>query len=155
MIQPCLGQFAEIVYSAVPVEVIYSMLDKLVQPLFPLEGYSAVANSKLVSAFRGKVANLPGYVAYRPATKQLILAFSGTSSLMHALHDLRTLTHRHKSGRGAVHSGFWGLYKGIKASNPELPFLVREAHGTPARIFARFGEYRKAMANTKAKMNSS
>ncbi|PWN22799.1 NADH dehydrogenase, alpha subcomplex, subunit 2 [Microstroma glucosiphilum] len=29
-------------------------------------------------------------------------------------------------------------YKGIKASNPELPFLVREAHGTPARIFARF-----------------
>ncbi|KAG9221889.1 hypothetical protein CCMSSC00406_0005714 [Pleurotus cornucopiae] len=119
-----LGQFAEIVYSAVPVEVIFSMLDRLVQPLFPLEGYSAVANSKLLSAFKGKVANLPGYVAYRPETKQLILAFSGTSSFMHALHDLRTLTHRHKSGRGAVHSGFWGLYKGIKASAIEA---VRKA----------------------------
>lgn len=32
-------------------------------------------------------------------------------------------------------------YKSIKSSNPELPFLVREAQGTPARIFARFGEY--------------
>ncbi|CAO1612565.1 unnamed protein product [Jaminaea pallidilutea] len=29
-------------------------------------------------------------------------------------------------------------YKGIKSSNPNLPFLVREAQGTPARVFARF-----------------
>ncbi|UZJ51315.1 hypothetical protein CBS101457_000635 [Exobasidium rhododendri] len=29
-------------------------------------------------------------------------------------------------------------YKPIKKSNPSLPFLVREAAGTPARVFARF-----------------
>ncbi|PWN53309.1 putative nadh-ubiquinone oxidoreductase 10.5 kda subunit [Violaceomyces palustris] len=29
-------------------------------------------------------------------------------------------------------------YKSIKQSNPDLPFLVRESRGTPARIFARF-----------------
>ncbi|PWN89582.1 NADH dehydrogenase, alpha subcomplex, subunit 2 [Acaromyces ingoldii] len=29
-------------------------------------------------------------------------------------------------------------YAPIKQSNPELPFLIREASGTPARIFARF-----------------
>ncbi|PWN38283.1 NADH dehydrogenase, alpha subcomplex, subunit 2 [Meira miltonrushii] len=29
-------------------------------------------------------------------------------------------------------------YKSIKQSNPELPFLIREASGAPARIFARF-----------------
>lgn len=32
-------------------------------------------------------------------------------------------------------------YKPIKQSNPDLPFLVREAQGTPARAFARFGTY--------------
>lgn len=31
-------------------------------------------------------------------------------------------------------------YKSIKSSNPDLPFLVREASGTPARAFARFGK---------------
>ncbi|ETS62794.1 hypothetical protein PaG_02542 [Moesziomyces aphidis] len=29
-------------------------------------------------------------------------------------------------------------YKPIKQSNPDVPFLVREASGTPARAFARF-----------------
>ncbi|EST07539.1 Ribosomal protein/NADH dehydrogenase domain protein [Kalmanozyma brasiliensis GHG001] len=29
-------------------------------------------------------------------------------------------------------------YQPIKSSNPDLPFLVREASGTPARAFARF-----------------
>ncbi|CAO1620949.1 unnamed protein product [Parajaminaea phylloscopi] len=29
-------------------------------------------------------------------------------------------------------------YQSIKSSNPSLPFLVREAQGTPARVFARF-----------------
>lgn len=28
-------------------------------------------------------------------------------------------------------------YKSIKASNPNLPFLVREAQGVPARLFVR------------------
>jgi hypothetical protein len=31
-------------------------------------------------------------------------------------------------------------YSGIKQANPELPILVREASGTEARAFARFGK---------------
>jgi len=30
-------------------------------------------------------------------------------------------------------------YKSIKQQNPDLPVLIREATGTPARAFARFG----------------
>jgi len=30
-------------------------------------------------------------------------------------------------------------FKTIKASNPKLPFLVREAQNTPARMFVRLG----------------
>ncbi|KOS14907.1 hypothetical protein Malapachy_0839 [Malassezia pachydermatis] len=29
-------------------------------------------------------------------------------------------------------------YKSIKSSNPSLPFLIREAQNTPARVFVRF-----------------
>ncbi|CEH14899.1 NADH:ubiquinone oxidoreductase NDUFA2/B8 subunit [Ceraceosorus bombacis] len=29
-------------------------------------------------------------------------------------------------------------YPAVKQANPDLPFLIREASGTPARIFARF-----------------
>lgn len=31
-------------------------------------------------------------------------------------------------------------YPAVKAANPELPILIREALGTPARAFARFGK---------------
>ena len=30
-------------------------------------------------------------------------------------------------------------YPSLKKSNPDLPILIREANGTPARAFARFG----------------
>jgi NADH dehydrogenase (ubiquinone) 1 alpha subcomplex subunit 2 len=30
-------------------------------------------------------------------------------------------------------------YPVIKKHNPDLPVLIREANGTPARVFARFG----------------
>lgn len=30
-------------------------------------------------------------------------------------------------------------YAVIKQHNPDLPVLIREATGTPARVFARFG----------------
>jgi len=32
-------------------------------------------------------------------------------------------------------------YKDVKASNPHIPFLVREAQGAPARLFVRLGTY--------------
>lgn len=32
-------------------------------------------------------------------------------------------------------------YPVLKKHNPDLPVMIREAHGTPARAFARFGSY--------------
>lgn len=109
-----IGQFAEVAYSVVPHEFLFHNFMILAEQGYPLEGYNALRGSILVSSFKGHIAKLPGYVAYRPSTKQLVVAISGTSSLQQAYHDLRTLKHRHPSKRGHVHSGFWGLYKGIK-----------------------------------------
>lgn len=36
-------------------------------------------------------------------------------------------------------------YPTIKKHNPDLPVLIREASGTPARVFARFGTSRFAI----------
>lgn len=111
-----LGQFAELAYSAVSVEFISQNLGTLAERSFPLEDYDALQGFILVSSFKGEVARIPGYVAYRPSTKQLIAAISGTSSFSMVFHDLRALKRRHPSGRGKVHSGFWTLYNGVKAS---------------------------------------
>ncbi|KAG5634763.1 hypothetical protein H0H81_000857, partial [Sphagnurus paluster] len=108
------GQFAEVAYSTVPVEFLLRNLTTLLEPNFPLEGYHALQDVTLVSAFKGTVGNLPGYLVYRPLLKQLVVATSGTSSVKLALHDLRALKHRHPSERGNVHSGFWDLYQGVK-----------------------------------------
>ncbi|KAJ4000666.1 Alpha/Beta hydrolase protein [Lentinula boryana] len=111
-----IGQFTELAYTnAVPVEFLFKNLNILMRSQFPLQGYDALDGSVLVSEFFGKVAHLHGYVVYRPRTKQLVVATSGTSSAIQAIQDLRTLWHRHKSHRGLVHSGFWKLYKGIRS----------------------------------------
>ncbi|KAE9392584.1 alpha/beta-hydrolase [Gymnopus androsaceus JB14] len=110
-----IGQFTELAYTnAVPVDFLFKNLTILMKPDFPLESYDALHGSVLVSEFFGKVAHLHGYVAYRCEKKQLIVAVSGTSTAVQAIQDLRTLWHRHKSGKGLVHSGFWKLYKGIR-----------------------------------------
>jgi len=80
----------------------------------PLEHYDAIRDSILVDSFQGSFADLPTYVAYRPSASQLIVSISGTSSVKHALQDLRVVRTPHPSGRGTVHSGFWTLYQGIK-----------------------------------------
>lgn len=108
------GQFAEIAYSKVPFEFIFSNIAALLQPDFPLEGYEAVQGCILLSSFKGQLGQLPAYAAYRPSTKQLVVAICGTTSMQLAYHDLRALKHRHPSGNGSVHTGFWDVYKGIK-----------------------------------------
>ncbi|WFD26926.1 hypothetical protein MNAN1_001915 [Malassezia nana] len=51
----------------------------------------------------------------------------------------------HFSPQGAQSAGarqfILSNFKTIKSSNPQLPFLVREAQGTPARMFVRLGTY--------------
>ncbi|KAF9467910.1 Alpha/Beta hydrolase protein [Collybia nuda] len=109
-----LGQFAELAYSIVPPGFLLQNFMVLADHNYPLEGYTALRGAIFVSSFKGHTAKLPGYVAYRPLTKQLVVAISGTSSVQQAYHDIRTLKHRHPSKRGQVHSGFWDLYKGVK-----------------------------------------
>ncbi|KAG7448764.1 alpha/beta-hydrolase [Guyanagaster necrorhizus] len=112
-----IGQYAEIASNnIVPVEFVFGNIDTLIQPDFPLENYQALQGSILVSEFFGRVSHLHAYVAYRPHTKQLIVATSGTTSLLQTIQDMRFIKHRHRSCRGAIHSGFWNLYKGVRDS---------------------------------------
>jgi hypothetical protein len=120
-----LGQFANIAYSSLPTAYIFENLALLMEADFPLDGYDALEGSMLVSSIRGKVAKLGAYVAYRPSTKQLIVAISGTSNVRQALQDLGTLKHRHPAGGGcAVHAGFWRMYQGIQ---PKIVRTVEKA----------------------------
>ncbi|TFK38028.1 Alpha/Beta hydrolase protein [Crucibulum laeve] len=109
-----IGQFAELCYSTIPIELLLQLFTELNQIDFPLEGYDAFKDVILISSFKGTFGKLPAYVAYRATRKQLVVVVSGTSSVEHALHDLRFFKRRHPSGKGAVHSGFWDLYSGIK-----------------------------------------
>lgn len=113
-----IGQFAEAAYSGrvITIDSLLNNIEVLLKPDFPLQGYTALRGAVVISHFKGRVAELPGYVVYRPSTKQLIVGISGTSSIKLAFHDLRTLKDRHPSGRGEVHSGFWSLYEGIKST---------------------------------------
>ena len=43
--------------------------------------------------------------------------------------------HRHPARSAFIQSS----YPAVKQANPDLPILIREAHGTPARGFVRFG----------------
>ena len=110
-----LGQFAELAYSVIEPDFVFEHLDVLMKEKFPLEGYDALVGAKLVSSFVGDTAKLPGYVAYRPETKQLVVAFSGTATLGQSVLDLRFRKHKHPAGQGCkVHNGFWRLYKGCR-----------------------------------------
>ncbi|KAF9043494.1 alpha/beta-hydrolase [Hymenopellis radicata] len=112
-----IGQYAEIASNnTIPISFILTHIDQLVQPRFPLEGYTALKGSILIADFFGSVSDLHSYVTYRPPTKQLIVAISGTILPVQAIQDLRFLFQKHPSGRGRVHTGFWTLYEGLKDS---------------------------------------
>ncbi|KAI0695600.1 Alpha/Beta hydrolase protein [Cytidiella melzeri] len=111
------GQFAEVVYpSLLPTEFVFENLNILTQANFPLEGYDALLESELLQAWQGDVADLDSLIAYRPALKQLVVAFSGTSNMKQSLYDVRLRRLKHPAGRGCgVHSGFWRIYKGVRS----------------------------------------
>ncbi|KAL0579010.1 NineTeen Complex (NTC) component [Marasmius crinis-equi] len=110
-----IGQFTELAYSTIPVAFVFEHLPSLVQDDFPFEGYDALQGAMLLADFHGNVANLHGFVAYRRQPKQLIVSIAGTSNTTQSLYDLWATRHRHPSGKGEVHHGFWSLYKGIRS----------------------------------------
>ncbi|KAG6850093.1 hypothetical protein H0H93_001226 [Arthromyces matolae] len=107
-------QFAELVFSIIPLDLLLQHVAPLSEPGFPLEGCHALNDAQTVSSIRGHVGNLPAIIVYRSSVKQLIVAISGTSSVGVALYDLRAWKCNHPSNRGQVHSGFWALYTGLK-----------------------------------------
>jgi predicted lipase len=94
---------------------LFKHLTLLKQPGYPLENYNALDDAVLVDSFRGPFTDLLVFTVYRPLLSQLVVAVSGTSSIKHVLQDLRFFRCSHPSGRGTVHSGFWTIFKDIKA----------------------------------------
>lgn len=116
-----IGQFAEVAHGSMDPKQIWQYLPQLLQQGCPLEGYTYLEGSELVSSFYGTAAHLQGYVAYRPSTRQLIVAFSGTSSNKQAVQDLKFWKTRYTPSSagddvrgGAVHAGFFKMYNGIR-----------------------------------------
>ncbi|KAF8074108.1 Alpha/Beta hydrolase protein [Lyophyllum atratum] len=113
-----IGQFAEVAHGSFNPTFIWKHMPNLSAPGYPLEQYTALSGSRLCSesAFHGAFADLQGYIAHRPDKGQLVVAFSGTSSLTQALQSLKFPMVPHPSGTGRVHSGFWRMYSGIRTT---------------------------------------
>ena len=114
-----IGQFAELAHGSVSPPFVWANLEALMRERYPLEGYTELRGSRLLETFVGNVANLQGYMAHRPAQKQLVVAFSGTSALCQVRHELNIclVPHpdlRHESRGAKVHAGFFGLYTGLR-----------------------------------------
>jgi hypothetical protein len=114
------GQWAELAYvRSVPLKFIFENLEVLTQAHYPLEGYDAFTGAKLISSFKGDVADVKGFVAYSPNEKQLICSITGTHTFIQAIYDLRYFKHRHRDGDQGpykVHTGFWKMYKGMRSA---------------------------------------
>lgn len=78
--------------------------------------------------------------ALSPALREIRILCSQTgpaSAGTRSANECITIGHLLKS---SVHRQFIiSKYPVIKKHNPDLPVLIREAQGTPARVFARFG----------------
>ncbi|KAL5534225.1 hypothetical protein ACEPAG_687 [Sanghuangporus baumii] len=118
-----IGQYAEVAHGYIDPDFVWRNLSRLVRPTYPLEGYGALSGSQLVCVFHGRVAKLQGYIAYRPTKQQLVVAFSGTSSPLQALHDIdaRLVEYTASDEKTSklkeackVHSGMWRLYQGVR-----------------------------------------
>ncbi|KDR68439.1 hypothetical protein GALMADRAFT_257167 [Galerina marginata CBS 339.88] len=110
-----IGQFAEVAHGSFDPRFLWKYMANLCESGYPLYQYLALAQSELVSVFYGTVSNLQCYIAYRPDEEQLVVAFSGTSSLAQAGQALNATKVRYQWGEETyVHAGFWKMYTGIR-----------------------------------------
>ncbi|KIM43692.1 hypothetical protein M413DRAFT_443601 [Hebeloma cylindrosporum] len=63
---------------------------------------------------------------------------SFTKALSPALREIRILCSQTGAASAGTRQFILSKYPVIKKHNPDLPVLIREAQGTPARVFARF-----------------
>lgn len=125
-----IGQFAMVASGHFDPDIIFKYIKLLVriaevidQPhkihkdLVQVKEYSALSKAKIVEVFHGATANLQGYAAYRAERKQAIVAFSGTTTGEHALHDILAIPvstgTTAKNTKQKVHFGFNRLHIGI------------------------------------------
>lgn len=59
-------------------------------------------------------------------------------ALSPSVKELRFLFCQQSSASAGARQYIVKQYASIKKANPDLPVLIREANGTPARVFARF-----------------
>ncbi|KAH8823345.1 thioredoxin-like protein [Flagelloscypha sp. PMI_526] len=55
-----------------------------------------------------------------------------------ALREIRVLMSQNGAPSAGTRQWILSKYPTIKQHNPDFPVLIREAEGTPARVFARF-----------------
>ncbi|KAF5381584.1 hypothetical protein D9615_005413 [Tricholomella constricta] len=63
---------------------------------------------------------------------------SFTKAFSPALRELRILCSQSGPASAGTREFILSRYATIKKYNPDLPVMIREANGTPARVFARF-----------------
>ncbi|KAF9515355.1 hypothetical protein BS47DRAFT_1376265 [Hydnum rufescens UP504] len=61
-----------------------------------------------------------------------------TKALSPAIREIRILCCQTAPASAGTREFILSTYPALKKSNPDLPVLIREAKGTPARVFARF-----------------
>jgi NADH dehydrogenase (ubiquinone) 1 alpha subcomplex subunit 2 len=66
------------------------------------------------------------------------MIFTFTKALSPALREIRILCSQSGIQSAGTRQFIASKYPVLKKANPDLPVLIREASGTPARVFARF-----------------
>ncbi|KAB5588951.1 hypothetical protein CTheo_7609 [Ceratobasidium theobromae] len=61
-----------------------------------------------------------------------------TKALPQAVREIRLLGCQTGPGSAGLREFISKTYPTIKSANPNLPILIREAQGTPARVFVRY-----------------
>ncbi|KAI0083876.1 NADH dehydrogenase alpha subcomplex subunit 2 [Irpex rosettiformis] len=63
---------------------------------------------------------------------------SFSKALSPAIREIRILCCQTGAASAGTRQFISSTYPVLKQNNPDLPILIREAKGTPARVFARF-----------------
>lgn len=109
------GHYAQTAYSIIDPKYVFENVESLVRPDYPFEGCEDLIGTVLISAFKSSAAALEGIVCYRPSSKELVIAISGTKTFMQAIYDMMAWKHPHPVGHGcAVHAGVWKMHDGYR-----------------------------------------
>ncbi|KAJ3532027.1 hypothetical protein NMY22_g7913 [Coprinellus aureogranulatus] len=126
-----IGLYSELVYSSVPVKVLFENHQSLKDAGVLQEYQTVLSDCDFLRQIDGAKTDLSAYVVYRRSTEQLVVSISGSSKPKHAIQNLRairspwpgappqspdsTAKQNEPTPVLTVHSGFLALYQDIKA----------------------------------------